>query len=286
MVDGLRIQHLAGGVQPGGASTDPVALEDARHQREIARIRAEADAAVSRTKAEAEAREAAEERRRARERDEHRQEREAIEAREESRWKRESDERRREREEREATEERRWKAELEERREARDARGDPIQQFSVFAQLIESIRGGGDGDGDGSTAGIIRAIAEAARVAVEGGKEVVLWNEGRKSERGGPYDPKSDLLLQGQLAAKAKGAYANLKRAGKSDREIQAILGSSFDMLARAKLDTSKREPPKKPAPKVVSKPNGKPKAARVEYQPPPKATPKNPKTPTEKPAD
>jgi hypothetical protein len=219
-----------------GTGGDPVALEEARHAREIARIKAETEGMVAKIRAEVADKEAAEERRRARDREDRRAERELSEAKEESRRERERDERKAEREERTAIEDRRWKAEMELRREAQAQRTDPMAQFASVLQMVTAMQGGQGGSEFPDVATAFAARLPETIEAVRGAAlDVVAAGAGGGKGDGDSYDPRSDVLLQGDLAGGLKGMVASLKRQGKSEGEIASIMAAMFSTVAKAR---------------------------------------------------
>jgi hypothetical protein len=213
-------------------SDDPA---EARHRREMDRLRLEM-----------ELKEQAEERRRARDREEREavEERRRLEAREER--EREREERRMDDERRAVAEERRFRAEQEERRLDREARleaeraaaasaKDPTQLLITGMKLATELRGeggGGDGYPDAGTAFVANMpqIIESVRglgsdIAASGGA-AARPNPPRKK---GP----ESIELEGALADKARAAAEHLRRQGVKNPEatLSAALARTFDAV-------------------------------------------------------
>jgi len=238
-------------------ATDQVALEEARHQREIARIHAEADREIAKAKAVEDAREAADERRRKRDREERLEAESQRRAEAKAERDAEREERRIEREERQRVEDARFKTEMELRRQELAGRSDPMTQLAGMVQIVTALRGGGEGGEfpDMPTAfaarlpETINAVVEAAAAAKAGESE-------KASGRSGPtYNPNKDVLLEGPLAARARAMISNLKRQGKTDDEIGGIMAGAFNTLAKVKAKPqaeyqppAKKKPPAKKA--------------------------------------
>jgi hypothetical protein len=225
-------------------------IREARHQRELAKIKAEAEAAVAKAKAEAEARDAAEERRRSREREEREAERqrereerraEALEReeREEARRKREREEERQERAERMEAEERRWKAEMEERRAEREKKSDPAVMLMQAMKIGAELAGNGAEFPDAGTAFVAKMpeifdgfrgiIGDAAAAGAFGS------NGHRKKLNPAPKNGATEKVeLEGALAEKAKKTAIALQKAGVKDvgKVMASEMNRAFDRLS------------------------------------------------------
>jgi len=271
----------------GRGDVDPEDAKEARHARELARIKAENEASLSRLRAEVEAKEAAEERRRQREREDREAADDRRRAEERADREREREERRAEREERLAAEERRWKVEIEERRADRESRGDPMAQFAAMAQIVGAMQGSGGGPEDPVTA-IASRLPEILQEARETGAAMMSGGERReRAPRRRQVEEGDDasVKLEGPIARKAMAAIRRLQKMG---RDPEQVLDRMFSGIAGAKPGTappSRQLPPQmgkgKPTPRKPpprGRANGKPvNAAKGTVRPKPPTTP--PKT-------
>jgi len=237
-------ERQAGELDPDEAKE---ARAEARHNRELARIKAEADAALLKVRAELDAKDAAEERRRAREREDREaaEERRREAAAEERRLDRE--ERRIEREEREAAEDRRREAEREERRLEREGRADPMAQFAAMAQIVTAISGSGGGGADDPVTAIAARLPEilvearetAAALAGSSGGRQQQQAQQRRRQVSGEGD---EVKLEGPIATKALRAIERLKKLG---HDPEAVLDRVFTSMGGA-TSAAKKLPPGK----------------------------------------
>lgn len=260
---------------PGAPQTDPEDAREARHQRELARIRAEAEANLAKARADAEAREAAEERRRQRDREE----REAAENRRraEDRAEREAarEERRLEREERLEADERRWKAEMEERRAERESKGDPLAQLAVMAQIFGGLQNNGPDDPVTAIANRLPEILQEARAtgeAMTGGKD-------KKKKKRNAQAREDQVQLQGDIGLAAHKAIKRLEAMGKDPEEV---LGAVFQRIAGAKAAPERKQlraKETKGATRIDPKPQKKPASATAKNN----VVPLKPGTPKKK---
>jgi hypothetical protein len=300
----------------GGTPIDPVALEEAWHNREIARIRAEAEVAVAKAKAEADSflarakaeaeasiskarqeraeQEGIDERRRRKEREERRAEREEIEAREDQRRKNEREERRLDREEASAREDARHRADLELRREELQHKQDPMQMLHVAMKLVGDIRGDQGGSDDPVTAAInnIGPIMDKAQQMYMTSKigNPGPGQPGRPAAQNG-FDPaRGDIALVGEVAQKFQRAIRALEKAGSTPRRLM----KAADALATARPTNAQpaqpaqppRMPPAPPAPGLPPKPRTPTNGVKPPLQSVPQAPPEpKPEAPAPEPA-
>ncbi|MBV8979300.1 MAG: hypothetical protein JO086_00190 [Acidimicrobiia bacterium] len=253
----IKRQQL--GEEPKAPLERPVADDaaaDAKHRRELERIRAEIEAKeaiderrrareradreaerirlAEERKAEREERDAAEERRREREREERRAEAAERAAAEERRW----------REQREA-DDRRWKTELDERRLEREQRQDPTELMLKGIQIAMSLGGGGGGPEDPVAAfvnkgpEILAGLKDLAITAGAGGA--------RPKANPAPRAAASEKIeIEGPLADQVRRVAASLQRAGKNPE--QAISQAMAKALAEvAPKKAAGALPPKAP---------------------------------------
>ena len=285
---------------PGGPDLDELkeARAEARHTRELARIKAEADAALAKVRAELDAKEGAEERRRAREREERQEAEERRRAEDRAERETEREARRAEREEREAADDRRREAEREERRLERESRGDPMAQFATMAQIVTALgTGGGQGGPDDPVTALVARLPEilhevretgAAMMAPQGGKRPAQQQRRQVTGAG------DEVKLEGPIATKALRAIERLKKLGHDPEVVlDRMFGGLAGATAKKKLPPGKaaaaparRAPPSRKAVErkvaaaraASSKPNGqRPPAARKAPPVPPAGSGNNP---------
>lgn len=280
---------------PGSLDPDELkeARAEARHQRELQRIKAEADAALAKTRAELDAKELADERRRAREREDREAADERRRADDRAEREREREERRLEREERQAAEERRWAQEREERRLEREGRADPMAQFAAMAQIVTAMSGGNGAAGPDDPVTAIAArlpeiLSEARETAFAIGASPNPRQGAQQQQRRRQVTGEGDeVKLEGPIATKALRAIERLKKLG---HDPEQVLDRMFGGLAGAQQKKplppqGKRAAPPPRRPPQQKRPQPKPQARAAAPRPNGQRPPAPPKKPAAPPA-
>ncbi len=246
-------------------------IEDQRHQRRLEQLKAENEAAFARAKLEAEVREAAEERKRIRERADRQTEREDAERREDQRREREraerAEERRADREARATELEARLMAEREQRdadREARrvelEQRGDPMAQIGQIVQLVAALQGSGGAGPAGPWDVAVRApeiLEGLVKTGVQAYDEI---KDSRAAKKQRSKVDKTGVHFEGTTGRKALAAMKAISAAG---GDPEQVIESVLDRVRQNAENAARKRAPA-PKRKAIS-PEAKAKPAKAE---------------------